>query len=831
MHRLDGGRGGPAPALADEPASRPGVMTPLEAGLRRRLAIPDDAARVLVFGESSHWDPNWLFTSEQYYRLRIRHIFEQVLDELEREPRRVFAIESMFFLQRFWQSRPDRRDKLRDLLNEGRLRLTGSGITTPDATLPDTEAILRDFLLGQEWLRENGITAEPRVAYLPDDFGCSPALPSILRAAGFDWTGITRIDGMYFVGTDYRRRSAFPLPGSSAELLLRRERTQDFVWRAPDGAEVLAHWNAFTYFQGDMLAHVGVIRWMGMVMGLPWRTRRHVARRIRGFVRQLGPQALTPYMFCPIGCDFNGPIRDLVGLLDRHNRTAYPETGVFAVNAGLDDYLALVEQHRERLPTLELDPNPYWMGFYSSRPEAKRSCNRITRKLVLAERLSAVDGGVEDELRKGWDLVVLSNHHDFITGTSPDRVWEKEQRPALEEAERQADRALEKVERRVGGAPISGRHVTPLWTLEGGRLEVRSRSYRAVLDESLGGCFTSLLDGAGRERLEGPGNDLVVYRESGGLWRMGHEYRGGRFRERLRASEAPARIVAEERDGLLEVRIDSELAGRAFRRWLWFREDTPVVRMRLEGAARRRSTIACRFSTRLRPEVLAMDVPGGVAVRPRMKLHEPTFWPGRSWVHVMGPEDGTGLAAFLGGPATAALDEAGAVEWVALRNAPRELAWGFLPVASHPAGGLTDEATVFNYAVFLTETGDWRANHLPRLARQVLHRAWLFPGQPDLDSLADGQLSTGHGEVLVTAIKRAQRGSGLIVRLHSYAAGAAVARLSNGSRPVRRAVLCDARERDLAELSIDGGTVVVPVDGAIASVRLEFGERASSPDR
>ena len=183
---------------------------------------------------------------------------------------------------------------------------------------------------------------------------------------------ITRIDGMYFVGSDYRRKSAFPLPGSSAELLTREFRTADFVWRGPDGSQVLCHWNAFTYFQGDLLAHIGLVRWMDRVYGFPWRTESHVARRIEGYLRDLTPLARTPYLYCPIGGDFNGPIADLWGLLDRYNRTRFPATGVWALNAGLDDYLALVSCHQSTLPVLGLDPNPYWMGFYASRPEAKR---------------------------------------------------------------------------------------------------------------------------------------------------------------------------------------------------------------------------------------------------------------------------------------------------------------------------------------------------------------------------------------------------------------------------------------------------------------------------
>ena len=32
--------------------------------------------------------------------------------------------------------------------------------------------------------------------YLPDDFGHSPALPSLLRALGFTYAAVTRIDGI-----------------------------------------------------------------------------------------------------------------------------------------------------------------------------------------------------------------------------------------------------------------------------------------------------------------------------------------------------------------------------------------------------------------------------------------------------------------------------------------------------------------------------------------------------------------------------------------------------------------------------------------------------------
>lgn len=816
-----------------------------EAATRARLGIPSQAERVLIFGETSHWDPNWLCTTDEYYRRCIPRILGRVLDALEAEPRRTFAIESVYFLERYWEDNPGQRERLRTLINQRRLRLTGTGITTPDTVLPDTEAILRDYADGQHWLASHGMTVEPGLAYLPDDFGHSPALPSLLVAAGFDMTAVTRIDGMYFIGCDYRRRSAFPLPGSSAELLAKKLATTDFVWRAPDGAEVLCHWNAFTYFQGDLLAHLGIVRWMDRIYGCSWRTESHVARRIRGYREQLEPLARTPYMFCPIGGDFNGPIAGLVELLDRYNRVRYSTTGVWVVNAGLDDYLGLVGHHRAVLPVVALDPNPYWMGFYASRPEAKRRAQRIVRKLVLAESLavlprlspapepasataSATDRAVADEpaircdLRRAWDLVVLSNHHDFITGTSPDRIWREEQQPWLEQSEGLADHALH----RIRALRTQARALPPLppprWHLADGILDVETEDYRLVLSERAGGCITSLRARAlPGELLSGPANELVSYRDSGGLWRMGHEFWGGHFVENARASEAPARIHVDVFARFIQVRVTSELEGRPFVRWLWLRNGSPALRMRVVGSARRCRTVTCRFPTVLSAPTLTMDVPGGIVERPAHKLYRPTFWPARSFVHLH-DQRGPGLAAFLGGPAAVSSDGAGSVEWIALRYAPREKAFGLLPILAHPASGSDPHEGQLDYAVLVTAAGDARSNLLPHQVRRALRAAMFEPEADDVDALANAIIVADRDDVKVTALKPPFRGDGVVVRLFRIARSPVEVGLSCPSRPIRRAALCDARERIMTRLPVVQGVVRVPLAYALASVLLGF---------
>lgn len=808
-----------------------------ERALRRCLGVPDDAARVLIFAESSHWDPDWLWTSEEYYRL-VRANLDWAIGELLREPRRVYSVECMFFLRMYWERRPEMRDKVRALANEGRLRFTSSGVTTADTLLPRVEAILRDWLLGQEWLRANGLGAEPRLAYFTDSFGCSPALPTLLRAAGFDRAAITRIDGMYVPFSDYDPRSSFPRPGSTAERLMKVERSLDFVWRGPDGAEVLTHWNAFTYSQGDMLAHRGLDRTYVLPFAWADRSERHVARRIEGYVAQLAPLSRTPYLLCPVGCDFVPPIPGLVALLDRYNRVRYPETGVWAVNAGLDDYLELVDCHRALLPVLAVDPNPYWTGFYTSRPSLKRLCHELVDSLLLAERLACrghIPGSGEGPggssagcapLWEAWWVAATANHHDFITGTSPDRVVEAEQRPWLEQAKAAADAAVEQL---AGVAPVVGAVrepplpglpacSPPQWRREGTRVEVRTAHYTLALDEAAGGAIVGAWDAAGAPLLAGPSNDLVSYRDAGGLWRMGHEYRGGCLRESARAGGQPARLEVREQPGGLEIACTARLDGEPIRRTLWL-DGSPLIRGCVEGRAARRHTIALRFATGLATQAVAMDVPGGVVERPLAKVYDPTFWPLQRFWHARDRSTGRGLALFLRLPGAISCRADGRVEAVALRNATRERAWGALPILATPATGHERNPCAFDYALLFTPAGDWRENDLPGIAHSLAAGAWAGP-RAELHALAASAASVDRADVFILAAKPAWRGEGVIVRLYTYAAFGAPVVLRLPGHSVRAATLCDARERDLAPLPVRDGAVHLTMPGAIATVRV-----------
>ena len=798
---------------------------PDEQQLRHDLGIPDDAKQILIFSESSHWDPNWLFTAEEYFQRFVHHNLDQAIEELLREPRRIYSIECIFFLRRYWDRYPAQQENIRKLVNTGRLRLSSSGVTTADTLLPDTEAILRDFLIGQEWLRVNGMKQEPKLAYFTDSFGCTPNLPSLLNAAGFDRSAITRIDGMYFMGCDLESSKHFPRPGSSAERLLKQERSLDFVWRDQNDAQVLCHWNAFTYGQGDLLSFAGVSRVYLARLAVSLRTDRHIARRIKKYVSQLVPYSRTPYMLCPIGFDFVEPIPDIVALLDRYNKNHYPTTGTWALNAGLDDYLALIEHYQDKLPVLELDPNPYWTGFYTARPVLKQRCRNLTDNLLLAEKLSflpentGTDKTIAQELEDPWWQAVVSNHHDFITGTSPDRVVEEEQIPWLMQADGSVNVVIDRL---ISALPLSDMTEKPskslTWNRKNNKIQIKTALYDIELDEDVGGTIVKLRSqDTQTPLLTDISNDLLSYRDSGGLWRMGLEFAGGIWKESMRAGNRSIPIQIQEHDRDLEIISSVELNGETIQRRIWFNNDSPLIHFRIEGKAAEGYSVTVRFATGISSSNLQMDTPGGIIARPPQKIYDPTFWPLHHFVHLQDDNTGRGIAVLQSMPGAISYRSDGQLELIAMRNATREKVFGVIGIPGNPASGHEQESYAYEFALLMTQNGDWQDNKIHLMAKDS---PWNNSKDIALYTLTDSVITCDHPDVRITAIKSASRGDGIIVRLYTPIVPTLPVLLTTPHFKVKTAFLCDARERDLEVLELENSRVRITMPGTIATIRL-----------
>ena len=653
---------------------------------------------------------------------------------------------------------------IRKLVENGQLKFFGTGWTTPDNTVIHPEALLRDYLYGQQWLKENGLYVDTRLVYLADNQGYTPRLPNIMQALGFEQVVISRIDGFYFPGLDGPaddHPADFPKPGSSAELLSKKLKTNDFLWKGNGDVKVQCHWNPFTYGHGDSLDTEGGVKWMSLRIGGKKNiSESFIAERINQFAQSLNPLAITPYLLCVIGFDFNTPVNGLVDLLDRYNDKHFTETGIFAVNAGLDDYMDLVSHYVSGFPTLEFDPNPYWMGLYATRPNLKQSAHRLVEDLLAVESVIAhkpepikqLDGLFEE----AWQAVCFSNHHDMITGTSTRRVTKYDQWRRLNRgltAKRKIASILDLTPQREMPKPAY-----PDWELSDGLLRIRTPFYQLEMDESKGGCITLWEQPDGTPLLSVLGNDIVTYHDNGGLWRMGQEFRGGKFIETDRASQNPASFHVAEMPGGLEVEISSNLEGIPLTRYIYLRSDTPTIRFTVKGKWRDWRTVTTEFPTSIQSNTITMRVPGGIITRPRQKAHDPTFWSFYAFAHVKDDVQANGIALFMDVPATITFSQRGCLGCVVGRNPVQEQVEGLPPRTSYPATGPDRSEQTIDYAIRFTSRGDWKENNLHRATE--LEPIWF-----KRPTISQSILHTEPEGIEVMCLKPAASGEGIILRL------------------------------------------------------------------
>ena len=131
----------------------------------------------------------------------------------------------------------------------------------------------------------------------------------------------------------------------------------------------------------------------------------------------------------------------------------------------------------------------------------------------------------------------------------------------------------------------------------------------------------------------------------------------------------------------------------------------------------------------------------------------------------------------------------------------------FLPILAHPASGSDPDRHQVDYAVCLTSCGDWRENRLPQLDREL-----VAAGLP---------VTVEGSDTLVQAVKPAESGQGLIVRIAYFGAEPGRARITSRNGTIRSAFLCDGMERNLQELRVNDGAVQVELQFSLVSVRID----------
>ncbi len=171
---------------------------------------------------NAHIDPVWLWQWHEGFH-EVKATFRSALDRMKEYDSFVFCASSAAFYEWVEQSDPAMFEEIRQRVAEGRWAIVGGWWVEPDCNIPGGESFVRHGLYGQRYFKEKfGVTAT--VGFNVDSFGHAATLPQILAKSGI-------------------RYYCFLRPGPHEKGLPGRI----FWWEAPDGSRVLAFRIPFEY--------------------------------------------------------------------------------------------------------------------------------------------------------------------------------------------------------------------------------------------------------------------------------------------------------------------------------------------------------------------------------------------------------------------------------------------------------------------------------------------------------------------------------------------------------------------------------------------------------
>ena len=167
---------------------------------------------------NAHLDPVWQWCVPEGLSL-VKSTFRSALDRMNEFPGYIFTSACASYYKWIKLNEPEMFEEIKQRVEEGRWAVVGGMWVQPDCNIPSGEAFCRHFLYSQKFFKENfGITV--KTGYNVDSFGHNGMLPQILKKSGID---------NYIYQRPNNREEKPNLPFDDLHL-----------WRSPDGSTVRA---------------------------------------------------------------------------------------------------------------------------------------------------------------------------------------------------------------------------------------------------------------------------------------------------------------------------------------------------------------------------------------------------------------------------------------------------------------------------------------------------------------------------------------------------------------------------------------------------------------
>lgn len=339
----------------------------------------------------SHLDSQWRWHYKQTINEFLKNTLEDNFALFEKYPEYVFNFTGARRYQLMDEYYPEKFQRLKEYVEEGRWRISGSSVDEGETTVSSSESLIRQVLYGNHYFR-NEFGKESVDYMLPDCFGFPASLPSILSHCGIKGFSTQKLTWGSAVGIPFNFG----------------------VWEGYDGESIFAALNPSSYVSSvDSRLDIDP-EWVSRVNENGKESGVFVDFRYYG-VGDVG------------GAPREKDVKQVVNSLDNPD-------GKIDINLGSSDQIFrdVPNRKKAKLPKYKGDLllTEHSAGSITSQGYMKR-WNRKNEQLAMAAEKAASTaywlGGQNypsDKLRESWTLVLGSQMHDIVPGVAIPKAFE-----------------------------------------------------------------------------------------------------------------------------------------------------------------------------------------------------------------------------------------------------------------------------------------------------------------------------------------------------------------------------------------------------------------------
>ncbi len=347
-----------------------------------RLRYPE-VGEVALTGHA-HLDLAWLWPLDETRR-KARRTYHTAVALMDRYPEFVFNQSTAQAYEYVREDDPELFERIRAKTAAGQWEPIGGMWVEPDLNLPAGESLVRQLLYGQRFF-ERHFGHRHTVAWLPDCFGFTGALPQLLAQSG--------IDDFFTHKMNWAETNKFP--------------HDLFWWEGIDGSRVLGHqfWNPLSGYNGDPGPSVTVPTWRN------YRGKTHYPETLLAIGYGDGGGGTTEEMLEKVRA---------LGVFPALPKLRFTKVSEFYSSA------------RRAIADKDV---PIWVGelyleshrgTYTTQGRTKYLHRRAERDLVTAEVTAGLNlllgGDTPESLEDLWRVVLRNEFHDILPGSSIREVY------------------------------------------------------------------------------------------------------------------------------------------------------------------------------------------------------------------------------------------------------------------------------------------------------------------------------------------------------------------------------------------------------------------------